>query len=80
VLGYTGKVSGFLFDGFGDFEGFVLDTLDGEHEFWSREREMRTLAERAWRERLRITVRVGAHEPHRPLTILFREPPAPFDA
>lgn len=78
--GYTGKISGLRFDGFGDFEGFVLDTLEGEHEFWSREREIRTLAERAWRERLRITVRVGAHEPHRPVTIIIREPPVSFDA
>lgn len=63
---------------FGDFEGFLLDTEDGEREFFSREKDMEELAERAWRERLRITVCVERHEPHRPTSIIVREPPAPF--
>jgi len=36
------------------------------------------LAERAWRERLRITVWAERHEPHRPLSIIVREPPVPL--
>jgi len=35
-------------------------------------------AERAWQERLRITVRAECQEPYRPLSIIVREPPAPF--
>jgi hypothetical protein len=75
---FTGKIAGLMFDRFGDFEGFLLDTEDGEREFFSREKEMGELAERAWRERLRITVWAERDEPHRPLSIIIREPPAPF--
>jgi murein tripeptide amidase MpaA len=75
---FTGKIAGLIFDRFGDFEGFLLDTEDGERKFFSREKEIEELAERAWRERLRITVWVEHHEPHRPLSIIVREPPAPF--
>jgi len=74
----TGKIAGLIFDRFGDFEGFVLDVEDGERKFFSREKEMEELAERAWRERLRITVWAEHDEPHRPRTIIVREPPAPF--
>ena len=59
---------------------FLMKATGAKHEFWSREREIRALAERAWRERLRITVEVEGHEPRRPLRIIFREPPAPFNA
>jgi hypothetical protein len=76
--GHTGKIAGLIFDRFGDFAGFVLDTEDGERKFFSREKEMANLAERAWRERLCITVLAEHHEPHRPRTIIVREPPAPF--
>jgi murein tripeptide amidase MpaA len=77
-IAFSGKIAGLIFDRFGDFEGFFLDTEDGERKFWSREREVKELAERAWRERLRITVWVEFHEPHRPVSIIIREPPAPF--
>lgn len=53
---FTGKVSGLVYDRFGDFEGFLLDTEHGERRFFSREKEIAQLVERAWRERLRITV------------------------
>ena len=75
---FTGKIAGLIFDRFGDFEGFVLDTEDGERKFLSREKEMEELAEHAWRERLRISVWAECDEPHRPLSIIVREPPAPF--
>ncbi|WP_215734518.1 sialidase family protein [Geobacter grbiciae] len=75
---FTGKIAGLIFDRFGDFEGFLLDTEDGERKFCSREKDVEELAERAWRERLRITVWAERHEPHRPLSIIIRQPPAPF--
>ena len=74
----TGKICGLIFDHFGDFEGFLLETEEGEARYFSRERDMRNLAEHAWRERLRITVWSEADAPHRPLTIVVRDPPAPF--
>ena len=75
---YEGKVSGLLFDRFGDFEGCCLDTEDGERKFFSREKEIEELSERAWRERLRIEVWVGRDALHRPLLIIVRQTPAPF--
>ena len=62
---FTGKIAGLIFDHFGDFEGFILDTEDGERRLFSREKEIEELAERAWRERLRITVCVEHHSSHR---------------
>jgi hypothetical protein len=75
---FTGKVAGLMFDRFGDFEGFLLDTKEGERKFFGREKEIEELAERAWRDRLRITVWVELDQLHRPLSIIIREPPAPF--
>jgi hypothetical protein len=76
--GFTGKIAGLIFDHFGDFEGFLLETEEQTNRFLSREKEVAELAERAWRERLRITVWVEADELQRPLTIIVREPPSPF--
>jgi hypothetical protein len=72
----TGKISGLIFDHFGDLEGFVLDIGSGERRFLSRERDVRDQAERAWRDRLRITVWTEPNEPRRIRTIIVREPPA----
>lgn len=74
----TGKIGGLIFDHSGDFEGFILNTEDGEHKYYSRERDIRTLAERVWSERLRITVFWDHESPCRPRHIIIREPPAPF--
>jgi hypothetical protein len=77
---FTGKVAGLIFDRFGDFDGFLLNTEDGERKFFSREQDIEKLAGRAWRERLRITVWTEREEPHRLESIVVREPPAPFCA
>lgn len=76
--GFTGKVEGLLFDRYGNFEGFLLSTAEHEHKFFSREDEVACLAERAWRERLRVTVWTERDEPHRPLRILVHQPPIEF--
>ncbi len=65
-------------DQFGDFCGFLLDTEDGERRFVSHEKDMASLADHAWRERLRITVITERDEPHRPLEIVLREPSLPL--
>jgi hypothetical protein len=39
---------------------------------------MADLAERAWRERLRITVRAEKHAPIQPVTVLVHKPAARF--
>jgi hypothetical protein len=74
----TGKITGLVFDRFGDFEGFILDVEDGDRKFFSRETEIKDLAGRVWRERLRITVWFEHDQPHRPLSIVVRPPPAAF--
>ena len=75
---HTGKISGLVFDRFGDFEGFLLDTKHGERRYFSREQEIETLAKRAWRERLRLTVLCDPDKPRRATSIIIWEPPAPF--
>ena len=71
-------MSGILYDRYGDFEGFTLDTADGERLFRSREHTIEDLAVRAWRERTLIVVYVDAHDPRRPETILLRYGPRPY--
>jgi hypothetical protein len=53
----TGKIETLIYDHFGDFEGFVLETQSGgHHHFYSREATMQVLVRRAWIERTRMTV------------------------
>lgn len=54
---FSGKVSGLLFDHFGDFEGFTLETYNGaHHRFFSREAAICELAREAWLKRYVVTV------------------------
>jgi hypothetical protein len=76
--GHSGKVAGLVFDNFGDFEGFILATDEGERRYRSRERAIELLAERAWRERLRISVYAEADEPHDAAEVILWEPPRPI--
>jgi hypothetical protein len=50
----------------------------GEHErtFHARERAMEALVQRAWAERLRVTVVTRHEHPERPLSIVLLPPPA----
>jgi len=49
---YSDKVSGLLFDHFGDFEGFTLESFAGDnHRFFSRETPILDLAKSASLER-----------------------------
>jgi hypothetical protein len=75
----TGKVSSLIFDRFGDFEGFVLETDEGHHRFESRQRDVVILIERAWKERLRVTVIAESDHPQHPASILVLQPPVTFD-
>ncbi len=75
---FTGKIASLIFDRFGDFVGFVLQTDCGNRRFFSREDEIEHLAERAWRERLRISVIADDHDRDRIEHILIHKPPAPF--
>jgi hypothetical protein len=72
-LEFTGKVNGLKYNHFGDFEGFYLRIEHGgEHWFESREHEIEILAQRAWSERIPITVFAGRHTPHQVESMVLR--------
>lgn len=72
---FTGKVETLTFDRFGDFEAFTLELEDGEHyRFDTAEHNMAQLVERAWRERIRVTVVTWHHERRRPVRVLLHAP------
>ncbi len=73
-IGRTGKINALFYDRYGDFEGFVLDTEDGERRFFSREQAVEVVAERAWRERLVTTVLAERDDPRRPMEIVLSPP------
>jgi hypothetical protein len=75
---HTGKIAGLLFDKFGDFEGFLLEDERDEQQYESRQRDMKDLIERAWREGLRVTVVSQKTRPHLPKTVILHSPPARF--
>ena len=76
---FTGKVTGIIYDRFGDFEGFALLTEEGhEHTFNAREREIEALVRNAWVQRMVITVFSHHHAPHSPVSIVLRRAPCPF--
>jgi hypothetical protein len=77
---FSGKVCGLVYDRFGDFEGFLLDTDDGEWRFHCREHEIEDLVSCAWSERIAITVFTRRNEPHLPKSIILRRAPRPFQA
>jgi hypothetical protein len=79
LIGFTGKVSGIVYDRFGDFAGFRLDTEDGERRFRSREHEVEALVQRAWMERILTTVLAERHDPDRPMTLVLRGGVRPYE-
>ncbi len=70
--GYTGKITGLIYDRAGDFDGFLLDTDDGQRAFDSREPGIEDVAGRAWAERIVTTVYADEAEPWRPVRIVLR--------
>ena len=63
---FTGKVVSLVYDRFGDFRGFVLDTEDGDRRFVAREPAIERVVNRAWAERILTTVYVERHAPESP--------------
>ena len=54
-------------------------TADGEHHFHDREGRIEDLVRRAWIDRILITVVAEHHEPHHPISIIFRRTPRRFE-
>ncbi|MGO9266841.1 MAG: protease pro-enzyme activation domain-containing protein [Candidatus Binataceae bacterium] len=77
---FTGKVDGLVYDHFGDFEAFVLETFGGErHRFDSHEPSVRALVQRAWAHRILTTVIVRHDHPERPIEIILHGAPPPSE-
>lgn len=75
-LEYAGKISGLVYDRFGDFEGFTLETEGGRDEmFRSEETAMEEVVRRAWVERWDVAVIVRKAERHVPVSIVLRHAP-----
>ncbi len=75
-LRFTGKIEGLIYDRFGDFEGFSLETEHGRyHVFASREHRILDLVERAWTERTLLTVAVHHDDDRRPVSITLHGSP-----
>ena len=72
---FSGKIAGLIYDRFGDFEGFLLNTEDSERRFNSREEEMEEVVQLAWSERIRCTVFAEAHDPQHPMAVVLRNTP-----
>lgn len=71
-----GKIDAIIFDHFGDFEAFILETLEGEHcRFESHESRVLALVKRAWMYRIMTTVVFRRHDPERPLKIILHGAP-----
>jgi hypothetical protein len=70
---FRGKIEGLIYDHFGDFVGFILETEDAtHHRFFSREQPMLEVVRRAWSERTPVTVETERHDRHIPRTIVAR--------
>lgn len=73
----TGKVTSVVYDRFGDFCGFVLDTDCGARRFTARAHEIERVVNRAWAERILTSVFFDECAPHRPEEIVLHNPPSP---
>jgi hypothetical protein len=69
---FIGKIERLIYDRFGDFEAFTLETMGGEiRRFESREPGIAELARRAWQERWRVLVIAEEHQTHRASSIVL---------
>ncbi len=74
-----GKIEGVLYDRFGDFEGFFLETEEGhQRTYFSRETEIEHLVRYAWRERVVVAVLSRRHAPERPVNLVLLRAPSQF--
>jgi hypothetical protein len=77
VVEFVGKVTGLIYNHFGDFEGFTLEEGCGRvRRFGSRERRVARVIREAWRDRATVIVLTPAHDECCPLEIVVGgEPP-----
>jgi len=69
-----GKVKGLIFDRWGDFDGFSIETKKGELiNFFGRERRIEEIVRHAWTERILLDIFVDPAEPRWPVSIVMLE-------
>jgi hypothetical protein len=66
----TGKIRDLVYDCFGDFEGFVVESCDGRAFFKACERPLEEVVRRACRERSKVTVRTDPKDRSKPLKFI----------
>jgi hypothetical protein len=71
LVSFYGKIESLIYDRYGDFEGFTLDTEDGTRRFENREKAIEELVDRARKERLPITVFAERHDIDEPQLIML---------
>jgi hypothetical protein len=70
---FTGKIDGIIYDHFGHFEAFILESHEGgHHRFESHEARVHAIAQRAWMSRIVTTVIVRKDHPELPIEIILR--------
>ena len=73
---HIGKIAGIVYDRFGDFDGFLLRTHDGQEiSFKGNEQEIEELIYRAWTERMVVKIVTNQDQPHWPAAIVLLRPP-----
>jgi hypothetical protein len=73
---FTGKIDGVVYDHFGDFEAFILETFEGErHRFESHEAHVHELIRRAWLRRILTTVILRHDHGEAPFEIILHGAP-----
>jgi hypothetical protein len=71
----VGKIMGLVYDHFGDFDGFILESESGESlTFHTRQSHMEDVIKRAWMEGLRVTVLPEQQHSDRPRQIVLHPP------
>jgi hypothetical protein len=65
----VGKVRELIYDRYGEFEGFVLETEEADRLYYAHEPALAHLLNRSWEERILIKVVTEEDEPHRPASI-----------
>lgn len=74
---FKGKIVSLIYDRWGDFEGFILGTADGERRFNSREHTIENLANRGWTERILVHVYADLEDTRKVISITYRYAPRP---
>jgi hypothetical protein len=73
-VAFGGKICRLVYDREGHFKGFTLRTKNGDRNFHSDERQLESLAERAWARRTKVRVCALKADPEHVVRIELREP------